>query len=215
MPSKGFIFDLDGVLVDTAHYHYEAWTTISSQLGFDFTPEHNERLKGVSRARSLDILLEVGGVTASDTQKQHWMEEKNTLYLQSIDQMTADEILPNVRPVLEFLKQSGKKIALGSASKNAPKILEQVGLTSFFDAIIDGNQVQNAKPDPEVFLRAAKTISVEVTNCVVFEDAVAGIEAARAAGMKTVGIGDASVLHYADYVFTDFTQISTSFLTQL
>ena len=215
MQKKGFIFDLDGVIVDTAKYHYIAWKKLADQLGFEFTQEHNELLKGVSRKRSLEILLEIGNVEASEDQKAYWMEEKNKEYLTYIRKMTAKEILPDVPKILNFLKEEKHPIALGSASKNASEILERVGLLQDFDTLVDGTHVSKAKPDPEVFLIGAEALNVTPENCVVFEDAVAGIEAAKAAGMLAIGIGNKEQLGDADYVFADFTEISEGFIAQL
>lgn len=215
MNPKAFIFDLDGVIVDTAKYHYLAWKKIASRLGIDFTHEHNELLKGVSRIRSLDIILGIGGIEASQQDKEKWLIEKNEDYLNSIAHMKEDEILSGVVPVLQYLKNNGQKIALGSASKNARPILEKVKVLDFFDAIVDGNDVTNAKPDPEVFLRAAQMLGIEADKSIVFEDAVAGIQAANAADMVSIGIGDAKTLHEAQYNFNDFTEIDTDFLQTL
>lgn len=215
MNKKGFIFDLDGVIVDTAKYHYLAWKKLANQLGFDFTEEQNEMFKGVSRKRCLEILLEIGDIKATQEQFDTWMVEKNVDYLQYIDKMDASEILPDVKKVLEFLVANKQPIALGSASKNAQPILEKVGLLPYFDSIVDGNNVTKAKPDPEVFLIAAKQLGVTPENCVVFEDAVAGIEAANNANMISIGIGDENVLNEADYNFKDFTEMPSDFLSNL
>ncbi|WFO15433.1 beta-phosphoglucomutase [Cellulophaga baltica 4] len=213
--STGFIFDLDGVIVDTAKYHYLAWRKLANELGFEFTYEQNELFKGVSRKRCLEILLNIGGVTATQQQFDTWMVEKNIDYLAYIENMDASEILPDVPKVLEYLKQKKIPIALGSASKNAQPILEKVNLLPYFDTIVDGNNVTKAKPDPEVFLIAADQLGVKPNNCIVFEDAVAGIEAANAAGMISIGIGDAEILNQAKYNFNDFTEIELSFLDTL
>ena len=215
MKATGFIFDLDGVIVDTAKYHYLAWRNLAEELGFEFTHAQNELFKGVSRKRCLEILLEMGNIEATQDQFGRWMIEKNIDYLKYIEKMDASEILPDVPKVLEYLKGNQFPIALGSASKNAVSILEKVKLTSFFDSIVDGNSVTKAKPDPEVFLIAAKNLNVKPENCVVFEDAVAGIEAANAAGMVSIGIGDAKILSEADYNFKDFTEIEIDFLEVL
>lgn len=212
---KGFIFDLDGVIVDTAKYHYLAWKKLANDLGFEFTKEQNELFKGVSRKRCLEILLEIGNREATQEEFDTWMVEKNIDYLKYIEHMDASEILPDVPKVLHYLKENNIPIALGSASKNARPILEKVGLLSYFNVIVDGNNVTKAKPDPEVFLLAAKQLGVFAENCVVFEDAVAGIEAANTAKMISIGIGDASVLDKAKYNFNDFTEISTDFISQL
>ncbi|MGB0891808.1 MAG: beta-phosphoglucomutase [Flavobacteriaceae bacterium] len=212
---KGFIFDLDGVIVDTAKYHYLAWKKLANHLGFEFTKEQNELFKGVSRKRCLEILLEIGNRKATKEEFDTWMVEKNVDYLEYIKNMDASEILPDVPRVLQFLKEKNITIALGSASKNAQPILEKVNLLHYFDTIIDGNNVTKAKPNPEVFLLAAKQIGVKPENCVVFEDAVAGIEAANAAEMISIGIGDEKVLSKAQFNFKDFTEISTSFIQEL
>lgn len=212
---KAFIFDLDGVIVDTAKYHFLAWQKLANQLGIEFTHEHNEELKGVSRVRSLDIILELGNVQASQEDKNKWLFQKNEEYLSYLVDMDESEILPGVLKVLEYLKSKNQFIALGSASKNARPILEKTNILHFFDAIVDGNDVSNAKPDPEVFLRAAQLVGVSNENAIVFEDSVAGIQAANIAKMISVGIGDATVLHEAKYNFKDFTFIDETFLSQL
>lgn len=215
MSHKAFIFDLDGVIVDTAKYHFLAWQKIASRLGIDFTHEHNEQLKGVSRIRSLDLILSLGGKEITQEEKDQFLLEKNEDYLQYIINMKEDEILEGVVPVLQYLKDNGQKIALGSASKNARPILEKVNILHFFDAIVDGNDVTNAKPDPEVFLRAAQLVGASASDAIVFEDSVAGVQAANIAGMVSIGIGNAKTLHEAQYNFNDFTEIHTDFLQTL
>ena len=210
-----FIFDLDGVIVDTAKYHYLAWRNLANALGFDFTEEQNELLKGVSRVKSLEILLSLGKVNLSEEKKQTLLLQKNKEYLEYVNKMTSEEILPGVNDLLNFLEINDIKYALGSASKNAPLILEKVGLLNRFTAIVDGNDVSKAKPDPEVFLIGAKKLGINPENCVVVEDAIAGIEAANAAKMISIGIGDANVLYEADYVFKDMTAITPDFLKNL
>ena len=210
-----FIFDLDGVIVDTAKYHYLAWRNLANALGFDFTEEQNELLKGVSRVKSLEILLSIGKVNLSEEKKQTLLLQKNKEYLEYVNQMTSEEILPGVNDLLNFLEINDIKFALGSASKNAPLILEKVGLLNRFTAIVDGNDVSKAKPDPEVFLIGAKKLGINPENCVVVEDAIAGIEAANAAKMISIGIGDVNVLNEADYVFKDMTAITPDFLKNL
>lgn len=215
MSKNGLIFDLDGVIVDTAKYHYLAWRNLANELGFEFTEEQNELFKGVSRKRCLEILLEIGKIEATQEQFDTWMIEKNEDYLKYIEKMDASEILPDVARVLEFLKKRQIPIALGSASKNARPILEKVELLHYFDIIVDGNNVTKAKPDPEVFLIAAKKLGVDSENCIVFEDAVAGIQAANAAKMISIGIGDSNVLSEAHHNFKDFTEIDSEFLQGL
>ncbi len=212
---KPCIFDLDGVIVDTAKYHYLAWKKLANELGFEFTKEQNELFKGVSRKRCLEILLDIGNVEASQEQFDRWMVEKNEDYLSYIEDMDESEILPDVKKILNYLKDKKVPLALGSASKNAKPILEKVKLLPYFDVIVDGTDVAKAKPDPEVFLIAAKKMDTKPENCIVFEDAVAGIEAANNAGMTSIGIGDAKTLSEADYVFKDFTEISLEFLEGL
>ena len=215
MNKKAFIFDLDGVIVDTAKYHFLAWQKIASELGIEFTPEHNENLKGVSRIRSLDLILELGNIEASQEDKNKWLIQKNEDYLSYLVDMNFSEILPGVMPVLEYLKEHNQGIALGSASKNARPILEKTGILSYFNVIIDGNDVTNAKPDPEVFVQAAKGLQIANENAIVFEDSVAGIQAANAAKMVSIGIGEANVLHEAQYIFKDFTYMYLSFIESL
>lgn len=215
MNKTGFIFDLDGVIVDTAKYHYLAWKNLANELGFEFTKEQNEMFKGVSRKRCLEILLEIGGVEATQEQFEIWMVEKNEDYLKYIEKMDETEILPDVLKVLKYLAGSKMPIALGSASKNARPILEKVNLLLYFDTIVDGNNVTKAKPNPEVFLIAADQLGVQPENCIVFEDAQAGIQAANAANMVSIGIGDSETLSEADYNFNDFTEINLEFLESL
>jgi beta-phosphoglucomutase len=169
-------------------------------LGFDFTEKDNERLKGVSRARSLEILLEIGGVTADETTKTRLAEQKNEEYVGHIQKMDETEMLPGAKECLLALRSRGVKTALGSASKNSPLILEKLNIISSFDAIIDGNKALKAKPDPQVFLLGAQELGISPANCVVFEDAEAGIQAAKAAGMFAVGIGQPEILSAADVV---------------
>ncbi|WP_457617887.1 beta-phosphoglucomutase [Lutibacter sp.] len=211
----GFIFDLDGVIVDTAKYHYLAWENLANSLGFNFTKKQNEQLKGVSRVESLDILLKYGNVKLSEEKKQSLLLEKNKEYLEYVHKMTPKEILPGVNQLLTFLETNNIKFALGSASKNAPLILEKVGLYERFTAIVDGNDVSKAKPNPEVFLIGAKKLGMNPENCIVFEDAIAGIKAANAAKMISIGIGDKKVLSEAAYVFRDMTEITPDFLKNL
>ncbi len=215
MSKKVFIFDLDGVIVDTAKYHFLAWQKFAQELGIEFTPEHNEELKGVSRVRSLDIILALGNIQASPEDKNKWLIQKNEEYLSHLVDMDENELLPGVINVLEFIKEKKQLIALGSASKNARPILEKTGILRFFDAIVDGNDVTNAKPDPEVFLRAAKLVKVAKKNAIVFEDSVAGIQAANIANMISVGIGEEAILHEAKYNFKDFTFMDLAFIEAL
>lgn len=215
MNKKGFIFDLDGVIVDTAKYHFLAWKKLANSLGIDFTEEENEQLKGVSRVRSLEKILSWGNKTISEDKFMELMSEKNTDYLSHISKMDENEILPDVPRILNFLKDKEQPISLGSASKNARVILERVNLKEQFNAIVDGNDVSKAKPDPEVFLIAAKLLNVRPEHCIVFEDSVAGVEAANVANMVSIGIGSKDVLGHAKYIFKDFTEISNDFIKSL
>jgi beta-phosphoglucomutase len=212
---KACLFDLDGVIVDTAKYHFIAWRQLAAELGFEFTEEDNERLKGVSRIRSLEILLEVGGITLSEERKMEIANSKNDQYVSYIMKMTPEEILPGVVDFLHEVREAGLKTAIGSASKNTPMILERLGLESWFDAVIDGNKVSNAKPDPEVFLKGAAALGVKPSECVVFEDAEAGVEAAINGGMRCVGIGSPDNLGKANRVIPGFEHFSLKELKEL
>ncbi len=197
---KACLFDLDGVIVDTAVYHYRAWKRLANELGFDFTEEENEKLKGISRVRSLELILSWGGVQKSEAEQEELAGRKNRWYVEMISRMKPEEVLPGAKEFLEAVKGAGLKTALGSASKNSGLILERTGLKPLFDAIVDGNTVTASKPDPQVFLKGAEALGVEPAACVVFEDALAGVEAAKAGGMKVVGIGSPRVLKEADLV---------------
>jgi beta-phosphoglucomutase len=194
------ILDLDGVLVDTPKFHYSAWKRLASELGFDFSNADNERLKGVSRERSLDILLEIGRLDLNAAERKRLADKKNRWYLESIKKIDESGLIPGAREFLMRLRGKGVKLALGSASKNAPLILAHLNISHLFDAIIDGNRVSKTKPHPEVFLLGAREVAVPPGECVVFEDAEAGLQAARMAGMYAVGIGKPEVLLSADFV---------------
>ena len=215
MDIKALIFDLDGVVVDTAKYHYLAWKELAEELGFFFSEKDNERLKGVSRVRSLEILLEVGNIELDEKTKTELATKKNAEYLEYIMKMTPDEILPGVINILNAARDRGLKIAIGSASKNAITILERLNLLEYFDTIVDGNKVSKAKPDPEVFLNAAKEMGVKPEECIVFEDAEAGIEAAINGGMQVVGIGDEKNLNKARIVVPGFKDVKLETFLEL
>ena len=215
MNKLGVIFDLDGVIVDTAKYHFLAWKNLADDLGFEFTAAHNESLKGVSRVRSLEILLDIGKVKLSESKKQEILVSKNEDYLSYINKMGANEILPGAEKLLDVLDALGIKYVLGSASKNARLILKQVNLLDRFLGIVDGNSVSKAKPDPEVFLIGAKKLNLQPENCVVFEDAIAGIEAANKANMISIGIGDKKTLSKADFNFNNLTEVPNNFFTEV
>jgi beta-phosphoglucomutase len=208
MGLKACIFDLDGVIVDTAKYHYLAWKKLTVMLNIHFTEEDNERLKGVSRMASLEIILEIGNMKPDDRMKEEYAALKNKWYLDYIGRMMPDEILPGSLEFISELKSSGIKVALGSASKNTPLILERLGIEKLFDAVADGNVVKKAKPDPEVFIAASKMLGVLPEDCAVFEDAVAGVEAALNAGMLCIGIGSKKILKNAHYVISGLDKMS-------
>jgi beta-phosphoglucomutase len=212
---KACIFDLDGVIVDTAVYHFKAWKRLADELGINFTEHDNERLKGVSRVRSLEIILELGGVTKTEAEQQELATRKNTWYVEMINRMTPAEILPGAKEFLETCRAVGIKTALGSASKNSGTILDKINMAHLFDAIVDGNHVSKAKPDPEVFLKGAEALGVIPAECVVFEDAIAGVEAAINGGMKVVGIGLPGVLDKADLVVSGLDKMSLEKLNGL
>jgi beta-phosphoglucomutase len=211
---KGFLFDLDGVIVETAVFHYQAWRKMANDLGFDISEEFNEGLKGISRMDSLDLILKHGGVELSEAKKIELATSKNEYYLTLVSQMTSDDILEGVTDFFNQIKQTDIKIALGSVSKNAKMILERVGLLQDFDAIIDGTKIAKGKPDPEVFLKGAAELGLLPSECIVFEDAVAGVEAGKNAGMKVVGIGQAEVLTKADIVLNGFEGIELNSLLE-
>lgn len=205
---KACIFDLDGVLVDTAKYHFIAWKRLAGDLGVDFTEHDNEQLKGLSRDASLDYILSKGNITASVSEREIWKELKNNWYLELVSTMPQDEVLPNCKELLQDLKNNQIKIALGSASKNAKLILDRVNITHYFDAIIDGTVTSKSKPDPEVFLLGAKAMNCSISDCMVFEDALNGVKAAKTGGFFTVGIGEQEVLAEANIVLPDLTKLN-------
>lgn len=213
--NKAIIFDLDGVIVDTAKYHYIAWGNLAKSLGIDFSHDQNEQLKGVSRRRSLETILDWGNLTLEEEEILQLMSQKNKDYLGYIKKMQEDEVLPNVVKTLNYIESIGVPMALGSASKNAKAILKKVKLYDKFETIVDGNQVVKGKPNPEIFITAATRLGKNPEDCVVFEDARAGIKAANAAKMVSVGIGDKKSLKDADFCFKDFTEIDTNFIDHL
>jgi len=214
-PFKACLFDLDGVIVDTAVYHYKAWKQLANQLGFDFTEDQNEHLKGINRIKSLELILGWGGLQKSDAEIQVLTTRKNEWYVEMINAMKPDEILAGSRELLEDLRTAGIKIALGSASKNSSIILKKTGLADLFDAIVDGNIVSESKPHPAVFLKGAELLHVNPEECIVFEDAVSGVQAGKAGGMKVVGIGTKEVLKDADLVVSGLHEITIEKLKKL
>lgn len=202
---KAVIFDLDGVLVTTDECHYKAWKKLADEEGIYFDRDINSRLRGVSRMESLDIILEKSDKIYTQEQKQELAERKNGYYRKLIGGLTEKDVLSGVKENLTELKNAGVKIAVGSSSKNTPIILEKTGLIRYFDAVADGNEIKNSKPDPEVFLKAAEKLGVKPCDCLVVEDADAGIEAGKRAGMKTLAVGAANG---GDYKFHDLSSVS-------
>ncbi len=197
---KAVIFDLDGVIVDTAHYHYIAWQRLAKELGISFTEKENERLKGVSRMRSLEIILEIGGLSLSEEKKEELATKKNSWFVEYIEAIKPSEIFPGVSKMLTSLKQQGYNVALASSSKNAETVLRLLEIKGLFDKVVDGTMIAHSKPDPEIFLLAASKLGIDPQHCVVFEDAEAGVEAAIAAGMKCVGVGSVDQLGKANAI---------------
>lgn len=209
------IFDLDGVIVDTALYHYLAWKRLAASLGFELTPEDNERLKGVSRRQSLEIVLEIGGIDASEEEKGLLADRKNGWFTVLIDKMKSNEIFPGVKELITDMKEAGRKVALASSSKNAGTVIERLGIRTLFEVIVDGTMITHTKPDPEIFLLTAERLDVPPAKCLVFEDAEAGVEAALAAGMKCVGVGSSERLGNADLVVAKTGEFSLDMLYRL
>jgi beta-phosphoglucomutase len=212
---KACIFDLDGVIVDTAHYHFLAWKRLASELGIDLTLEHNERLKGVSRMHSLDIILELGGISLSDHDKEMLANKKNSWFVDYVERMAPEEIFPGVKQLIRELRAKGLKVALASSSKNARTVIKLLHIQNDFDAVVDGGMIVNSKPHPEIFLLAASKLGVDPKECLVFEDAEAGVEAAIAAGMKVVGIGSPEQLGKANKVIAKTGEFSLDTLQKL
>ena len=192
MGYQGIIFDLDGVICSTDEYHYQAWKALADQLGIPFDRTINNRLRGVSRMASLEIVLEKSNKTYSDAEKAQFAETKNVLYRELLGQMSEKDLSGEMRDTLNALRAKGLKLAIGSSSKNTPYILERIGLGDFFDAVSDGNNITRSKPDPEVFTKAAQMLGLEPSACLVVEDAHAGVEAAVNGGFDAAAIGDAS-----------------------
>lgn len=205
---KACIFDMDGVIVDTAKYHFQAWIRLAEELGIELQMHHEEFLKGLSRVDSLERILELGHVELDSQTKIELMEKKNARYLNLIQDMNEEEILPGVEAFLALLREENIRIALGSSSKNAKKILDLIGLSDAFDQIVDGSMVTFSKPDPEVFLKGADLLGVSPQNTVVFEDALSGIKAALDGGFYVVGVGNPEVLKSADMVISGVDQMT-------
>jgi len=204
---KAVIFDLDGVIVSTDQYHYQAWKSLSEREHIDFDETINHRLRGVSRRESLIIILEKSTKTYTEDQIQEMMYFKNELYRDFLHHLTHDDLLEGVAEVLLFLRENGIKIAIGSSSKNTKMILSQIGLDQTFDTVVDGTMIEKSKPDPEVFLKAAHNLGLDPRDCIVVEDAIAGIEAAKAAKMFAFAVGDATKSDLADIKATSVLQL--------
>lgn len=212
---KACIFDLDGVIVDTAHYHFMAWKRLAKELNIDLTEQHNERLKGVSRMHSLDIILSLGDVTLSEHEKENLANKKNAWFVDFLERMAPEEIFPGVKTLLKELRAMGIKVGLASSSKNAKTVIQLLHIQNEFDVIVDGTMITHSKPHPEIFLLAAEKLGLQPKDCLVFEDAEAGVEAALAAGMKCVGIGSTDQLGKADKVIAKTGEFKISSLKEL
>lgn len=209
---KAFLFDLDGVICDTAKYHYLAWKRLADMLGIPFDEKANEAFKGVSRMRCMELLLEFGNRTADDEEKVRLADMKNEWYVEYLHDLDRSELLPGALEVLEECRRRGIKTAICSASKNAPLILSRLEITDYFNAVIDGNKVTKAKPDPEVFLLGAKELGVEPAECVIFEDSLAGVQAGISENIFVVGIGKPENLPGADIVVENLSYLDVDSL---
>ncbi len=212
---KGCIFDLDGVIVDTARYHFFAWQRLAKELGVQFSEQDNEWLKGVSRMRSLEIILDLGSISMDEARKEKLAAKKNQWFVEYVNNMKPEEIFPGVRDLIATMKAKGLKVALASSSKNAKTVIRLINIENLFDAIVDGTMIVHTKPDPEIFLLAAAKLKLKPEECIVFEDAEAGVEAALAAGMKCVGIGSPKQLGKAHQVIKHTTDFNLGHLNSL
>ena len=209
MKYKGIIFDLDGVICNTDEYHYLAWKQLADRLGIPFDRERNNLLRGISRMASLDIILRYSNYSFSDEEKTALAKEKNDLYRQLLNQMTPDNLSTDVKDTLEKLRHSGLQLAIGSSSRNTPLILERLGLNDYFDAVIDGNSITKSKPDPEVFLKASQTLKLAPAECLIVEDAHAGVQAAVAGGFDCAAMGNAKNDDQAVFHINHFSELLT------
>ena len=207
MGLKGIIFDLDGVIVSTDEQHYLGWKALADRLGIPFTREVNSRFRGVSRMACMNILEELGGKHYTDSEKIAYADWKNEYYRQLLDQMSPADLSQEVRSTLDALRARGLKLAIGSSSKNAKFILQRIGLSDYFDAVSDGTNISRSKPDPEVFLKAAEYLGLAPSDCLVVEDAVSGVEAAHAGGMKAAAVGDAARRGCGDFILSRFADL--------
>ena len=215
MTVRGCIFDLDGVIVDTAGFHYLSWKNLANELGFDFTEDQNEQMKGISRMDSLDVVLSIGGIVKSQEEKIALAARKNEWYLDLLSDLTIDQMLPGVKDMLDQLKAADMSIALGSASKNARFVINKLGIAHYFEAMVDGNDVMRSKPDPEVFLKAASLIGLKPSELVVFEDSYKGLVASNEGGFISCGVGDDKILTNALFVIETFAGLQISGLLNL
>jgi beta-phosphoglucomutase len=212
---KACIFDLDGVIVDTAKYHFLAWQKLALELGVTLTEADNEQLKGIGRMESLNIILAMAGIVKSVHEKEVLSARKNDWFKEYILAMSKDEIFPGAKNLFNELKTHGIKLAVASSSKNAPAVLEKLEVENEFEVIVDGTMIQNSKPDPEIFLKAAILLREDPADCVVIEDAEAGVEAAMRAGMQCVGVGKVQQLSKANAVVDKIDKLNFKFLTSL
>ena len=207
MKSKGVIFDLDGVICFTDKFHYQAWKKLADRLGIEFDEKINDRLRGVSRMASLEIILEKSARAYSDAEKESFAAEKNDAYRALLENMGKSDVSEEVRDTLSELRARGVLLAIGSSSRNTPLILEKTGMKQYFDAVSDGNNITRSKPDPEVFLKAAQFLNLAPADCLVVEDAVAGIDAGFSGGFRTAAIGEATNYDRPDYKLTTFSDL--------
>ncbi|OIJ22217.1 beta-phosphoglucomutase [Anaerobacillus alkalidiazotrophicus] len=216
-PLKAIIFDLDGVITDTAEYHFLAWGALAKELNIPFSKEFNEQLKGISRMESLEKILVHGGKSTdyTEVQKRHLANMKNEHYKKLIDSLTPNDILPGMKKFILEVKNTGIKLAIASASKNAVSVITSLGLKDQFDVIVDAKTIKNGKPDPEVFLTAANLLKVEPKHCIGIEDAAAGVEAIKRAGMFAIGIGSLNTLEKADRVYETTKDVTLKEITKL
>ena len=207
MGFRGIIFDLDGVIVSTDEQHYLGWQALADRLGIPFSREVNSRFRGVSRMACMNILEELGGKHYTDSEKIAYADWKNEYYRELLDQMSPADLSQEVRSTLDALRARGLKLAVGSSSKNAKFILQRIGLSDYFDAVSDGTNISRSKPDPEVFLKAAEYLGLAPSDCLVVEDAISGVEAAHAGGMKAATVGDAAGKGCGDFILSRFADL--------
>lgn len=211
---KACLFDMDGVIVDTAKFHFKAWHRLAESLSVPFTEEQNEQLKGVSRVDSLEKILNWGNIQLNNQKKIELMELKNKWYLEYVEEVNPDDMLPGTLTLMETLKVNNIKIGLGSSSKNSMLILEKLRLLPFFDTVVDGNKIHLSKPNPEVFLKGAQDLNVNPMEALVFEDAISGVDAAKSGGFHCIGIGDPQILSKADIVVSSLAEVNLDMISK-